>query len=58
MPAARGPQLSMGDIHAATEGRSGGEGDNEENRDNEKTIEGPWTYQSLNVIKSAQFREN
>ena len=37
----RGPHILMGGIHAATEGRMGGEGDNEEKRDNEKTIEGP-----------------
>ena len=41
VPVARGPRLLMGGIHAATEGRICGEGDNEEKRDNEKTIEGP-----------------
>ena len=40
------------------EGRMGGEGYNGENRDNERRIEGPRTYQSLDAVTAAQLREN
>ena len=43
---------------AAIEVRMDGEGDNRESRDNDRRIEGPWTYQSLDTIAAAQLRES
>ena len=40
------------------EGRMGGEGDNGENRENDRRIKNSWTYQSLDAVTAAQLRES